>query len=371
MAVHYHQGKFPPADLDWPKLLPLIGPANAAIARYDGVLQGTPSPDVLLSPLMTQEAVLSSRIEGTQATLGEVLEFEAQGDLFDESTPKKADIREVLNYRAALHEAVRLLDELPLSQRLIKLTHEVLMQGVRGHNQSPGEYRRIPNWIGPKGCAIEEAHFVPVGADRLPQAMDAWERYLHGDALDRLVHLAILHVEFEAIHPFLDGNGRLGRLILPVYLFTQNMLSRPNFYLSAYFERNREEYYERLQAVSRDNDWTGWCAFFLRAVISQAEENQSKAQRILALYRDRKNWIIDLTRSQHAVRALDWMFEKPIFKPPDFIAGSGVPGPTAIRILREVRKGGLLRDLRPQSGRRPAIVAFRELLNIAEGEEAF
>ena len=138
MAVHYHQGKFPPAELDWPKLLPMIGPANAAIARYDGVLQGTPSPDVLLSPLMTQEAVLSSRIEGTQATLGEVLEFEAQGDLFDESTPKKADIREVLNYRAALHEAVRLLDELPLSQRLIKRTHEVLMQGVRVNNQSPG-----------------------------------------------------------------------------------------------------------------------------------------------------------------------------------------------------------------------------------------
>lgn len=164
MTVFYHDGRFPPAELDWSRLLPLIGPANAAIARYDGALEGVPDPNVLLSPLTAQEAVLSSRIEGTQATLGEVLEFEAEGELFDESTPKKADIREVLNYRAALNEAVRLLDELPLSQRLMRETHKVLMRGVRGHNKSPGEYRRIPNWIGSAGCPIEEARFVPCGA---------------------------------------------------------------------------------------------------------------------------------------------------------------------------------------------------------------
>jgi Fic family protein len=140
--------------------------------------------------------------------------FEAEGELFDESTPKKADIREVLNYRAALNEAIRLLNELPLSQRLVRGAHKVLMQGVRGHNKSPGEYRRIPNWIGPKGCTIEQARFVPCGADRLPQAMDEWERYLHATPLDRLVQLAIAHAEFEAVHPFLDGNGRLGRLLV-------------------------------------------------------------------------------------------------------------------------------------------------------------
>jgi Fic family protein len=145
MPVLYHDGRLSPGELDWPRLLPLIGPANAAIARYDGVLHGVPNPNVLLSALTAQEAVLSSRIEGTQATLGKVLEFEAEGELFDESTPKKADTREVLNYRAALYEAIRLLDELPLSQRLIRETHKVLIQGVRGHNRSPGEYRRIPN----------------------------------------------------------------------------------------------------------------------------------------------------------------------------------------------------------------------------------
>ena len=233
-AVRYHDGMFPPRDLDWPRLLPLIGPANAAIARYDGVLDGVPNTGVLLSPLAAQEAVLSSRIEGTQATLGEVLEFEAQGELFDESTPKKADIREVLNYRAALQEAIRLLDTLPLSQRLIRETHKVLMQGVRGHGKAPGEYRRIANWIGPAGGTIETARYVPCSADKLLQAMGAWERYLHAETPDRLVQLAILHAEFEAVHPFLDGNGRLGRLLVPIFLYSQNLLSRPDFYLSAY-----------------------------------------------------------------------------------------------------------------------------------------
>lgn len=371
MAVFYHDGRFPPAELDWSRLLPLIGPANAAIARYDGALGGVPDPNVLLSPLTAQEAVLSSRIEGTQATLGEVLEFEAEGDLFDESTPKKADIREVLNYRAALNEAVRLLDELPLSQRLIKQTHKVLMRGVRGHNKSPGEYRRIPNWIGSPDCSIEEARFVPCGADRLPQAMDAWESYLHAMAPDRLVQLAIIHAEFEAAHPFLDGNGRLGRLIVPIFLFTSGLLSRPTFYLSAYLESHRDEYYDRLLAVSRDDDWTGWCEFFLRALISQAEQNQSKVQKILALYRERKDWIVGVTRSQYAVRGLDWIFARPIFKTSDFVGSADIPRPTANRILREVRNNGLLREVRPASGRRAAILAFPELLNIVEGREAF
>jgi Fic family protein len=370
-AVLYHEGGFPPRDLDWPRLLPLIGPANAAIARYDGVLDGIPNTNVLLSPLTAQEAVLSSRIEGTQATLGEVLEFEAEGEPGDESTPKKADIREVLNYRAALHEAIRLLDELPLSQRLVRETHKALMRGVRGHNKAPGDYRRIANWIGPAGCAIEAARFVPCAVDRLPGAMDDWERYLHADVPDRLVQLAIVHAEFEAVHPFLDGNGRLGRLMVPIFLYSQKLLSRPNFYLSAYLERHRDVYYERLLAVSRDGDWTGWCEFFLRALISQAEENQRKAQDILTLYRVRKDWIAEVTRSQYAVRALDWMFGHPIFKTSDFVEAAGIPRPTANRILREIRDKGLLREIRPASGRRAAILAFPELLNIAEGGKAF
>lgn len=201
--------------------------------------------------------------------------------------------------------------------------------------------------------------------------MNDWEIYLNADAPDRLVQLAIVHAEFEAIHPFLDGNGRLGRLMIPIFLFSHKLLARPNFYLSAYFERNRDEYYERLLAVSREGDWTGWCAFFLRGLIAQAEENQAKAQEILTLYKERKDWIVGATHSQHAVRSLDWMFAHPIFRTSHFIKDSGIPGQTAARILREVRDKGLLKEIRPASGRRAATLLFPALLNIAEGKDAF
>lgn len=188
---------------------------------------------------------------------------------------------------------------------------------------------------------------------------------------DKLVQLAIIHAEFEAIHPFLDGNGRLGRLMIPLFLVSKGLLSRPNFYLSAYFDEHRDDYYGRLLAVSRDGDWTGWCEFFLQAVIAQADANQRKAQDILALYQARKGWISDETRSQYAVRALDWMFARPIFQSSDFVASADIPRPTAIRILRVLRDGGMLRELRPSAGRRAAVLAFTELLNIAEGRDAF
>ncbi|MCF4166915.1 Fic family protein [Zavarzinia compransoris] len=369
--VLYHDGAFPPKTFDWPRLLPLIGPANAAIARYAGLLEGIPNPDVLLSPMTMQEAVLSSRIEGTQATMGEVLEVEAEGGPIDESTPKKADIREVLNYRAALREATRLMDILPLSQKLVRQTHRVLMQGVRGRSKDPGEYRRIPNWIGPEGCTIDQARFIPTSAEKIPAAMTAWENYLHVEAPDILIQLAVIHAEFEAVHPFLDGNGRLGRLIVPLFLFNRGLLARPCFYLSEYLDGHRDEYYAALLAVSRIGDWTGWCAFFLRALTEQAKSNQQRVQAILDLYNMRKGWIAAETHSQYAVRALDWMFERPIFQASEFRDAAGIPAPTAARILRVCRDNGLLRELRAGAGRRSAIFCFPELLNIAEGRDVF
>ena len=184
---------------------------------------------------------------------------------------------------------------------------------------------------------------------------------------DKLVQLAILHAEFEGVHPFLDGNGRLGRLLVPLFLVDKGLLSSPDFYVSAYLEARREEYYERLLAVSRDDDWTGWCAFFLMALAEQARDNEAKAKAILELYQAKKDWIAEKTHSQYAVRALDWFFGQPIFKTSDFVASAGIPKPTANRIVRVVRDEGLLVDLRPGRGRRAAVVAFPELLNIAEG----
>ena len=369
--VPYHLGQFPPTKLDWEPLIPLIGPASAAVARYDGTLAAIPNAAVLLSPLTTQEAVLSSRIEGTQATMGEVLEYEAEGGSSTLSPSREADIQEVLNYRRALRRAEQLLGELPLSLRVVREMHRVLLDGVRGHGKAPGEYRRLPNWIGPPGCSQDEARYVPIAADRLPDALGAWEQYLHADTPDRLVQLAVIHAEFEALHPFLDGNGRLGRILVPLFLWQTGLLRQPMFYISAYLEAHRETYYDRLMGVSAEGDWTGWCRFFLEAVRYQAEENLQKAAAVLALYEELKPGITELTRSQYAIHALDWIFERPIFKSTDFVANVHIPDATARRILRLLRDHSVLKEIAPGRGRRAAVVAFPRLLNVAEGREVF
>ncbi|MGH9382057.1 MAG: Fic family protein [Thermoanaerobaculia bacterium] len=370
-SVHYHASSFPPREIKWPQLIPLLGTTAAAVARYDGILAAVPNPAVLLSPLTTQEAVLSSRIEGTQATFDEVLEYEAAGEGEGVPPERVADIHEVLNYRRALREAERMMAELPLCLRVVCAAHRLLMDGVRGHGKGPGELRRVANWIGPPGCPIAEARFVPISAGDLPAAMTQWERYANEEAADRLVQLAILHAEFEALHPFLDGNGRLGRMLVPLFLWQARLIRAPMFYLSAYLEARRDEYYERLLAVSRDGDWTGWCGFFLEATRQQAEANLEKARGILDLYASMKPRLHELTRSQYVVHALDWMFERPIFRSSDFVGGAGIPKPTATRILRVLRESGDLRAISPARGRRPAILAFSALLNVAEGRDAF
>ena len=366
--VHYQEGAFPPEGrLDWQALIPLIGPAVAAVARYDGALSAVPNPRILLSPLAIREAVLSSRIEGSQATMAEVLEVEA--GIEPKSLGHSSDIREVLNYRRAIREAERLLQALPLCERVVRNAYRILLSGVRGEGKCPGSYRRIPNWIGPPGCTMEEATFVPVGAEKLVAAMSAWERYIHHDAPDRLVQVAIIHAEFEALHPFLDGNGRVGRMLVPLFLWQCGLIEHPTLYVSAYFEARRDEYYERLLAVSRDDDWTGWCRFFLEAVRAQSEENLVKAKGILALYDEMKGRVADVTRSRYAIRALDWIFEHPIFNSSAFVASSGIPDSTARRLMVALRKNGILWGIRAGSGRRGAILMFRRLLNVTEGRD--
>lgn len=369
--VHYHQGRFPPRSIEWAQLVPLIGPASMALARYDGLLAAVPNAYVLLSPLTAQEAVLSSRIEGTQATLGEVLEFEAGMTPKDASPAKRNDIQEVVNYRKAMAKALDLLQEMPLCQRVIKEAHRVLLSGVRGQNRSPGDYKRRQNWIGPQGCPVEEARFVPINPADLPEAMSQWEKYIHADCQDRLVQLAILHAEFEALHPFLDGNGRLGRMLIPLFLAKTGLLSSPVFYISAYFERNREEYYERLLRVSSDGDWTGWAVYFLKSIVEQAKENADKTRQILDLRNQTLHHVSEMTGSKSTVDAVDFLFHRPIFSGSDFTSNPAINDPTARRILKLLMENSLLIELRSASGRRAAVYGFRDLLNIVEGRELF
>jgi Fic family protein len=371
-SVLYHLGKFPPTDLDWKKLIPLIGPANAGLARYDGLLSAIPNARILLSPLTTQEAVLSSKIEGTHVTIGEVLEVEAGGESEKMTQPKRDDVEEVTNYRKAMSACVNAMKDRPLSQQMIRTAHSLLMQGVRGREKTPGMYRAEQNWIGPKGCKVEEARFVPVAQEHLQTEMDRWERYLGDETeLDGLVQLALIHVEFEALHPFQDGNGRLGRMLIPLFLFQRRLLASPDFYMSGYLEAHREEYQERLRAVSRDGDWIGWCAFFLTGIKLQAAENERKARAILKLYERLKVEMVEWSHSQHSIRAVDFIFQRPIFSAPLFGKYSKIPKPTAARILGILRKKGLLTTLVEGKGRRAGIYAFRELLNIAEGKDSF
>ncbi len=368
--VDYHLGQFPPTNnIDWAALVPLLGPANAALARYDGMLRAIPNAHILLSPLMTQEAVLSSKIEGTYTTMGEVMEFEAGKKQADPE--KREDMREVLNYRSSMYEALNLMKELPLCQRVIRSAHEVLLDGVRGKNKSPGRYRTTQNYIGQKGRTPEQARFVPIAPEKLNEAMGAWENFIHAESPDALVQLAILHAEFEAIHPFNDGNGRMGRMLVPLFLFQKGMLHQPSFYISAYFERHRDEYYDGLLAVSRDGDWTGWCEYFLKSVIAQAQEDGAKVQEILALYGEKKKTIAEATNSKYASYVTDFLFERPIFNGSTFVHSSEIPHRSARRLLQSIEDHGLVLKVAPSSGRSSGIYVFKELMNITEGRKEF
>lgn len=365
--VYYHLGRFPPETLDWAALIPRVGRANAALARYDGLLSAIPNAAVLLSPLLTQEAVLSSKIEGTHVTMGEVLELEAGGEPANFTQPKRDDVEEVLNYRVALNVCAKSLEDRPLSQHLLREAHTILMRGVRGQDKAPGSFRIDQNWIGSKGCAMEKAGFIPVAPEHLQAGMDRWTHYLNDEYQpDPLVQLAIVHVDFEALHPFRDGNGRLGRMLIPLFLYQRRLLGSANFYMSGYLEAHRETYQEKLRAVSRDDAWTAWVAFFLDGV-EQAAENERKARAILALYERVKGQVVDLTHSQHAIRAVDFLFQQPIFAAPHFVEGSDMPRPTGQRILGLLRETGLLHALREGKGRRFGVYAFWELLEVTEG----
>ena len=357
---------FPPNNLplnsvDWVRFVSLIGQANAEIARYDGILQGISNPGILLSPLTTREAVLSSKIEGTQASLEEVLEYEATPSL---TADKYDDIQEIINYRKAMRFAVQWLNKKPITLNLIKEMHAILLDSVRGKDKARGRFRSTQNFIGKAGDPIEKALFIPPSPSHLMDALSNFEKYFHYDEKDRLVQLAVLHAQFEIIHPFLDGNGRIGRLLIPLFLFEKSVLNSPMFYISEYMEDNRAEYYVRLRAISDEGKWDDWIEFFLKAVIAQAKANSAKAKAILALYNTKKERITEITHSQYAIRILDTIFARPIFNSADFIKTSKIPRPSAQRLLVQLKKGGVIDTVKPGGPRKAEVFAFTKLLKI-------
>ena len=250
----YVPGPLPP-PLAWTSEFALVlSEADRAVGRLAGEGRRLPNPHIVIRPFVRREAVLSSRIEGTQATLGELLA--AQAGAAVERSP--ADLREVGNYVTALEYGIERLTTLPLSLRLVREIHERLMSGVRGDVAAPGEFRRSQNWIGPAGCVLDDATYVPPPPSELMQCLGDWEKFLHDESLPSLVHAALAHAQFEAIHPFLDGNGRMGRLLITLLLVDGDVIPSPLLYLSAYFERTREEYYSRLLGITERGEWEEW-----------------------------------------------------------------------------------------------------------------
>ncbi|MHB1680920.1 MAG: Fic family protein [bacterium] len=356
--------------IKWEPLIELIGKANRSIGLFQGTLKAIVNSDLLLSPLTVKEAVLSSKIEGTQATLQEVLLFEAEQKKYipkDNDTQKIInkynDIQEVINYRKALQKSVELLNKKPMNLNAIKTIHSILLNSVRGQNKARGEFRKVQNWVGKPMSDVSNASYIPPDPSYLMQYLSDWEKYWHSEEKDKIVQLAIIHAQFEIIHPFLDGNGRIGRIFIPLFLFEHKLLSAPVFYMSEYLEIHREEYYSRLSNISSEGDWNGWIEFFLKAFISQAEENKIKAEKILNLYEDMK-MEIDKLHTTFALPAIDTLFKKAIFNTNDFISFSGIPKSSAHRLLNQLAEKGILKIREKGVKNASSIYVFSALINV-------
>jgi len=327
-----------PPRIEWnSSLLAVLSRADRAVGRLAGEGRRLPNPHLLIRPFIRREAVLSSRIEGTQATLGELLASEAGAAV--ERSP--ADLREVANYVVALEYGVERLRDLPLSLRLVKELHEKLMGGVRGNAATPGQFRRTQTWIGPAGCTLAEATYIPPPADRLMECLGAWETFLHDDSVPPLVQAAMAHSQFEAIHPFLDGNGRVGRLLTTLLLVEKGVLPAPLMYLSAFFEATRQEYYARLLAVTQDGAWEEWLDYFLGGVENQAQDALSRIQRVEELMLQLRASLATAA-SRIPERALGLFMENPFWTVNKMAERLGVAFTTTQRALSQLQSAGIV-----------------------------
>jgi len=331
------------------------------------MLQTLPNPAVLLSPITTNEAVLSSRIEGTQATLDDVLEYDAG---MDENESKKGDIEEISNYRSAIFFAEKELENRNLTLSFIKQMHQRLMQGVRGQNKDPGNFRVEQNWIGRHGDKIENARFIPPSPMIMHSCLENLEKYINLSEEEPIIQTLVSHAQFEIIHPFKDGNGRVGRMLIPLVLYKNRLISAPMFYMSEYLEENRSDYYDKLLEITKKNDWHSWLVFSINALIMQAEKNFQKVKKIRDLYEGMMKEFVNVTHSQFAPAAVEAFFMRPIMNGPTFYRTAKFNNKiTANAMLKQLETAGLIRKIRESSGRKPSVYAMPALIEIAEGKE--
>ena len=332
----------PPVDIG-PELQHLLSKADRALGRLDGSIRTLPNPDLFVFMYVRKEAVLSSQIEGTQSSLNDVLEAEA--DIFDADRPR--DVDEVLNYVRAMNYGLGRLHALPLSTRLIREIHHELLSGVRGGNRQPGELRKIQNWIGPSGSTLAEAIFVPPPPGRLDECLHALELFLHDESLPALLTIGLAHAQFETIHPFLDGNGRVGRLLIAFLLAQRDIIDTPVLYISHYFKQRRAEYYERLQAVRDEGDWEGWLRFFLVGVWEVAQEATATARKIVDLRESHRRLIAEYFGrvAGNGLKVLEHLYDRPIINVQDIIRITGVSFPAANNLMTKFVEHTLLSEI--------------------------
>ncbi|MGH8517859.1 MAG: Fic family protein [Panacagrimonas sp.] len=350
----------PPTLVYSADLVRALSRADAALSELSGLGRQLPNPHLLINPYLRREAVLSSRIEGTQASLSDLLMDEVSAE---EVKTNADDVQEVRNYVIALEHGLQRLATLPLSLRLVRELHERLMQGVRGEHATRGEFRRRQNWIGPLNCTEQTASYVPPPVPEMHECLNQWEVFLHErDTLPELIQCALMHEQFEAIHPFIDGNGRLGRLLITLFLIERQRLSQPLLYLSDFIERTKREYYERLQAVRTDGDWTGWLLYFLEGVTQMGRKGVSQARRLTDL-RDRLREKVGT--APRALMLVDALFHNPFISVTRAEKLLGVTAPTARNAVQALERAGIVAEITGRSWRR--LYLSRPILDVIEG----
>ncbi len=364
-AIKYHYGQFPPKDIKYDRFIDSLIKATDAIARYDQMLKTMHNSEILLAPLRNQEAVISSRMEGTISTMDEILKYEANNTNKSELNPNnvRSEVLETILYRRALTNAQEAMEVgYKLSTSFIKTLHQQLLFFGRGAKKSPGEFKKEQNYLADK--LKKNILFIPISPEKLLDGLEDLFQYIDESDHTTLVKVALMHIEFEALHPFHDGNGRIGRMLITLLLWSSGVISEPHFYVSGYLEENKDEYIDTMRNVSDKGDWELWCEFFLKAIESQAIRNLDIADRIRELYEEMKLIFAESLSSKWSINALDFLFTNPIFRNNSFTSKSGIPGPTASRFTRVLLEKELIITLEEPSGRRPGLYSFEPLMQL-------
>ena len=357
-----------PPQIDLSGVVDLLLSAHEAVGRYDEAAKRFINPNLVEQALLTEEARASSTIEGTEISLAEILEHDARQDnRSKERSTLEKDYREVHNYRLALLEGENLLNPgQPLDTALLKRLHTILLDSVRGHNKMPGAFRECTVYIGKPGGTIAEAKYIPPGHNEIPELLDNMLDYINNfKHHSALVRAAVFHYQFEAIHPFLDGNGRLGRMLIPLYCYREGLIAKPNLYLSGFFEKYRREYSDCLHKVDTDNDWRAWLEFFLRGVRYQARQHILRMDQIEYFY-DQQSSVVTKLNSRHAQDIFNLLFQRPILSVGNVIDMTEIKQyQTASNLINKLVEIGLLKKISGRIGR-SQLYAYQELLNILE-----